>query len=409
MDSVPKTKKGRRDSAPSSDDARNSIPSKKSGQIGSHGRVWLEIDLHTLEENYRKISSAVRPCGIVAVLKANAYGLGVRRIAETLSACGVEGFGVAELNEALAIVEYGVPVQILGAVLPDEIPDALNAGVILPIGDLRTAELVSREARRQKKKAEAQFLVDTGMGRLGIPACDAVRTIKKCSSLPGMDFSGIYTHFPVAYQSGSDYTFAQINKFMSIVDSLSKSGIRFRKIHCANSDAINNFPFTYKPPFTHVRTGINIHGSFDSEGRRIMNLKSVITLKTRLSAVRILDAGTSIGYGCTYKLPRKMRVGTISAGYADGLPLALSNRGYVLVAGIPCEILGRVSMDYTTISLENASGAVCGDEVVCLGGEGLHAISVENWANLKGTHPYEIICSFGSRVKRCYSKIANLS
>ncbi len=367
-----------------------------------HGRVWLEISLGTLRGNYEKIRDAVHPCSVIAVLKANAYGLGVKKIAASLAKAGVSGFGVAELNEALIIKKLGKPVQILGAILPEEIAEAVRHGIILPVTDYETAKLISEESLKQKKITECHFLIDTGMGRLGTVASKAEKVIRKSVKLPNIDLAGIYTHFPVAYQAGGEYTFDQIKKFLGILEKLSKSGIRFRKIHCANSDAVNNFPFTYKEPFNHVRTGINIHGSFDTEGKKSLKLKSVLTLKTKLAAVRTLDSGTSIGYGCTYTVPRKMSVGTISAGYADGLPLALSNRGYVIIRGKPCEILGRVSMDYTTVSLDQVPDAECGDEVICLGGEGLHMITVEAWAQLKGTHPYDIICSFGSRVKRCY-------
>ena len=146
----------------------------------------------------------------------------------------------------------------------------------------------------------------------------------------------------------------------------------------------------------------NLYGSFDTAGQRAVALKSVLTLKTRLVAVRKLPAGTHIGYGCSYRLPRDMLVGTISAGYADGLPLALSNRGHVQMKGVACQVLGRVSMDYTTVSLDQVPSACCGDEVVCLGGNGPGAVSIEDWAQLKGTHSYDIICSFGSRVERRY-------
>jgi alanine racemase len=128
----------------------------------------------------------------------------------------------------------------------------------------------------------------------------------------------------------------------------------------------------------------------------------VLTLKTRLTAIRTLPAGTGIGYGHTYRLHHATRVGTVSAGYADGLPLALSNRGYLLIHGVPCPVIGRLSMDYTTVSLESVPEAQVGDEVVCLGGTGIHALTVEDWAALKNTHPYEIICSFGNRVQRRY-------
>jgi len=226
--------------------------------------------------------------------------------------------------------------------------------------------------------------------------------VRKAHALPGLDCEGIYSHFPVAYQSGSDYTNRQIDTFLSLVTRLAGGGITFAKVHMANSDAINNFPRACRPPFNVVRTGINLHGSFDIEGQRLLALGPVLSLKTRLTAVRTMPAGSHIGYGCTYRLPRDTLVGTISAGYADGLPLALSNRGHVLVRNQPCQVLGRVSMDYTTISLEQVPEARCGDVVVCLGGDGPTAVSVEDWAQLKGTHPYDIICSLGNRVERRY-------
>ncbi len=367
-------------------------------------RVWLEIDLDTLKENFKRIQEVASPLKVTAILKANAYGLGVKRIAKTLVEAGADGFGAAELKEALQLVESGRPVQILGGVLDYEIPEAVERGIILAVTDIETARKIDAEAARQGKIHECHFKIDTGMGRLGILYDDAPAVIEEALKLKHLNCCGIYSHFPVAYRGGSDITNAQIERFYKILEFAREKRIHFSKIHIANSDAINNFPSTYHFPFTHVRTGINIHGSFDNEGQRNLKLKSVLTLKTRLVAVRRLPKGYTIGYGCTCKLVKDTLVGTISAGYADGLPLALSNRGYVIIKDRLCPVLGRLSMDYTTVSLDNFSeGEIAkGDEVVCLGGEGVDAITVENWSQLKGTHPYDIICSFGSRVERCY-------
>lgn len=337
-------------------------------------------------------------------MKANAYGLGVRPIAGALKDAGCRSFGVAELNEALALSDLGLSIQILGGILAEEIPPAVKAGIVLPITDLATAQQINAAAEAQGVKARCQFLIDTGMGRLGIPVSEADAVIRQVTLLPWLSCEGIYSHFPMAYCGGSEYTNRQIDVFTELLESLERDAITFQWRHMANSDAINNFPRSCREPFNAVRTGINLHGIFDAEGRRALDLKPILTLKTRLVAVRSLPAGTHIGYGCSYKLPKDMRVGTISAGYADGLPLALSNRGHVQVGGSACQVLGRVSMDYTTISLEQAPDARCGDEVTCLGGTGTSAISVEDWAELKGTHSYEVICSFGSRVERRHIK-----
>lgn len=365
-------------------------------------RVRLEISLGTLRENFGKIAATVSPCEVLAVLKANAYGLGVHAPAKALAEAGAARFGVAELNEALELGGLGLPVHILGGILPDEIAPAVAAGIVLPVTDFETAGRISKEACNQGRTAVCHFLVDTGMGRLGILSDDAEDVICRCAQLPNLVGEGIYSHFPIAYRSGSEVTNRQIDLFLDLLSRLETRGLTFKLRHMANSDAVNNFPRAYQAPFNAVRTGINLHGSFDTEGRRVLDLKSILTLKTRLTAVRRLPKGMAVGYGCTYTLSQDTLVGTISAGYADGLPMALSNRGFVLIHGRCCPVLGRVSMDYTTVSLERVPDAQCGDEVICLGGDGPSAVSVEDWAQLKGTHPYDIICSFGSRVARRY-------
>ncbi len=369
---------------------------------GVSSRVWLDVDLGCLQRNFRRIQDAVAPAAVTAVLKANAYGLGLVPVARALHAAGARAFAVAEPNEALALLPLGLPVRILGAILPEEIDRAVEAGIVLPVTDLDTARHISDAAVRLTQTATVHILVDTGMGRLGIPLDEADTVIPAVVRLPGLDAEGIYSHFPAAYRGGAAYTRRQLNDFLALIATLDRQGIRFAKRHMANSDAVNNVPESFRPPFNEVRTGINLHGAFDSEGQRVLELESVVTLKTRLVAVRRLAAGTCIGYGCTYRLPSAMRIGTISAGYADGLPMALSNRGHVMIRNRACHVLGRVSMDYTTVSLEQVPDAVRGDEAVCLGGEGPAAVSVEDWAQIKGTHAYDIICSFGTRVERRY-------
>lgn len=365
-------------------------------------RVWLEIDLTKLRENVTRIRQAVAPCGVIAVLKANAYGLGVLPIARTLAAAGVDGFAVAEPDEAFPLTELGLPVQVLGGMLDHELPHTVAAGMIHPVVSWTVAEKISAEAARQGKTVECHFLIDTGMGRLGLLLPEAASVIEKARRLPNLDCAGIYSHFPVAYRAGESYTQKQIDQFLTLLSDLQAKGITFRKIHIANSDAMNNFPRTCQPPFNLVRTGINLHGSFDREGNRSLQLASILTLKARLVQIRKMPAGANLGYGLTHTLMKETQVGTVAAGYADGLPLALSNRGYVLINNHFCPVLGRVSMDYVTVSLEDVPAPRVGDEVICLGGQGVRQVTVDMWADMKGTHAYDIICSFGSRVERKY-------
>ena len=333
----------------------------KCGNVGQKGktlkrRVRVEIDLGALVRNYRKIVAHVKPMRVLSVLKANAYGLGVGAYAKALAEAGCREFGVAEPFEALELLA------------------------------------VSR----------VHFKLDTGMGRLGILAKDALETIRAVRTLPNLDCEGIFSHCPMAYDPKDPFTKRQIKLFKSIVivASCAKEGIVFRKVHMAASDAINNFPETAKPPFTMVRTGINLHGSFDPNGRKALNVEPVLSLRTRVAQVRELPAGTTLGYGRTWCLAQPTKVATISAGYADGLPLALTNRGHVFIGGRRCKIIGRISMDYTTVDVSDVPGVKAGDEVVCFGSCGRDSITPDDWAMLKGTHAYDIICSLGSRVQR---------
>ncbi|MGN1365869.1 alanine racemase [Victivallis vadensis] len=365
-------------------------------------RVNLEVDLKKLADNFHEIRRRVSPCRLMAVLKANAYGLGVQPVAEVVKQAGAAAFGVAEINEAVELVPLGLPVQILGNLLPDEIAPAVEYGVICPLNDLEMAKKISAEAVRQGKTATGAVTVDSGMGRLGMPAAEAAEQILAMRGLPNLKLDGIYSHFSSAFMRYDDYSLGQLASFKTLLAELKGAGLEFPNVHMAASDALNNFPDSTRPPFTLARCGINMYGYYDNEVHQSMRLAPVVELKTRLAAVRMLAAGSCIGYGRMHRLQKDTRVGTIAAGYADGLPLALSNRGYVLVNGVLCPVLGRISMDYTTISLENAPEAQPGDEVVCIGGQDGRFVSLEDWAQLKGTHVYDLLCSFGTRVRRRY-------
>ena len=370
--------------------------------MGLKRRVWVEIDFNKLRRNYFKIASSVTPSRVLCVMKANAYGLGVLAYADALAHTDALGFGVAEPFEALQLhdANLGKPVHILSSVLPDEIEEMVKAGIVLPVTDFTQAKNISDISSKLGKKATIHFKIDTGMGRLGILARDAVETIEKVKALPALECEGIFSHFAMAYDRANPFTLDQIDSFKKILSELRNRGIFFKQVHIAASDAINNFPETARKPFNVVRTGINLHGSFDPKGRKALKLEPVLTLKTRVAQVRELPAGTTLGYGRTWCLDAPHKIATVSAGYADGFPLAISNRGFVFIGGRRCKILGRISMDYTTVDVTDVPNVKAGDEVICFGRCGDDSITPDDWAEIKGTHAYDIICSLGSRVER---------
>ncbi len=377
---------------------------KPPSAICAPSRVTLDVNLDAIADNYHKIADSVRPLGVVSVLKANAYGLGMPDIARELVGRGSAGIATASLAEALdaqAATGGGVPVLILGTVLPDELEPAIRAEVRLPLASLAEAKAASALAVRLRKTVRCHVALDTGMSRVGVSLREAAEMIPQMAALPNLEIEGMYSHFPTAGIPRDAPTAAQVRDIKALVAKLAKNGVPIPVLHLANSDGVNNVPAACRAPFTHVRVGLDLYGAFDPAGERL-GLRPVLTFRARLAQVRRVPADATIGYGRTFTCPREMLVGTVAAGYADGLPFALSNRGSVLVHGVPCPVVGRVCMDFTTLDLAQVPDAQPGDEVVCLGRQGANEIPVNTWAALKGSHPHDILCAIGPRVKRNY-------
>ncbi|MCH2176501.1 MAG: alanine racemase [Lentisphaeria bacterium] len=362
------------------------------------GRLSLEVNLGSIQANFRSLVAYASPCDVMVVLKANAYGLGVREIAQCLiheSKCW--GIGVANITEAKEVFDLGKPVLILGAILPDELIEVIELGVRIPIADLKIAGQAAEVAKQLNKKVFAHCLIDTGMGRLGCRLEDAQTFITELDKMPEISLEGLFSHFPYAY-GDYDFSYNQVVGLKNLIRDLQDEGIHFKYQHIANSDGIHNIPGSLQKPFNLVRSGINLYGQYDPEGQRSFELQQVLTLRAKLVAVRELPQGASVGYGRQTKLKSKTRIGTIAIGYADGLPIGLSNKGHFIIRGKKCPILGRISMDYTTVDLSACVDAEVGDQVLCLTDD----YNIQNWAEESGTISYDIICSLGKRVERSY-------
>lgn len=360
-------------------------------------RNRLEIYLNLIRQNYCTIQNAVIPLRTMAVLKADGYGLGACNIRDALKKEGCSKFGVADSIEALEMSDGESDIYILGDILPEEVESIISNNFIIPVTSLKNAMLLNDEAERQGCKARVQILLDTGMGRLGILKRNALEVIPAIAELKNLDLVGIYSHFPHAY-GDLEFSEKQIESLNHILNELKLKGISFKEVHIANSDGIHNVKSALKSPYNIARSGINLYGCFDLEGERTLELKPAIRLVSRLVSIRELPAGHSIGYGRTYVLDSDKRIGTVAIGYADGLPITLSNSGFIIIRGVKCPIVGRVSMDYTTVDLSGLPEAEVGDDAVCLGDE----IPVSDWAESARTITYDIICSIGNRVKRVY-------
>jgi alanine racemase len=361
-------------------------------------RCWAEIDRSALRHNAKFVRKRVGSAEIVAVVKANAYGHGLIGVAEAL-ADEAQLFGVANLEEALALREsFSHPIIILGPALPRERAMVAEGGFIPTISALEEAEDFNRVARGSP--VAVNFKIDTGMGRMGVSEHEALDLLKNISTLPNIRVHSVSTHLPVSGED-ADYTRDQLLRFDGIIKQFRAAVPIDYKAHVLQSAGVLAFA---EPAglFDMVRAGIVLYGISPLPDFQKL-LRPAMTWKTRISLVRDMPKGRSISYGRTFITPRKMRIATLSAGYADGYPWHLSNRdAVVLVRGRRCAILGRVTMDLMMIDVSKIDNAQVGDEVVLMGRDGNEEISCAELAKTAGTIPWEITTRIGTRVRRVF-------
>jgi alanine racemase len=356
-------------------------------------RCWAEIDRSALRHNARVVRERTGSAEMLAVVKANAYGHGLLGVAQTL-ADDAQLFGVANLQEALALREsLSHPVVILGPATPEERAVIAEHGFIPTISTLEEAEAFNRFG-----PVAINFKIDTGMGRMGVVEDQALEVFKKVAPLPNINIHSISTHMPVSNED-EEYTRDQLVRFQNILEQIRAEfpgNFKAHVLQSAGTLAHNAQTFDI------VRAGIVLYGI--SPLPEFQNLlKPAMTWKTRIALVRDIPKGSSVSYGRTFITPREMRVATLSAGYADGYPWQLSNRGAaMLVRGKRCPLLGRVTMDLMVIDVTNVDGVQVGDEVVLMGCDGNEEISCAELAEKAGTIPWEIVTRIGARVRRVF-------
>ena len=366
----------------------------------SEFRTWAEVSRGALRSNVDAIRARVHSKGaLMAVVKADAYGHGIENVVHAVGD-KVDWFGVANLQEALLVRRASSgdlkPVLILGSALPSERRAVAEAGFCPVVSSLEEAAAYDAVAGNLGTNALGLHLaVDTGMGRMGVWERDAEDTARAIMGLNRVCLAGIATHFPSADEDGA-YTRGQIERFAAIVAKLRSAGWS-GIVHLANSAGILGFPESCQDL---ARAGLAIYGCSPVAGADQL-LGVTLTWKTRVVLVRNLGAGRSVSYGRTFVSQGPMRVATLSVGYADGYPRSVSGSGArVLIRGVGCPLLGRVTMDQIMVDVSACPEVVCGEEVVLLGRQGGQQIRVEEMAAWAGTIPWEIFTGFGGRVVR---------
>ncbi|NLK35654.1 MAG: alanine racemase [Gracilibacteraceae bacterium] len=369
--------------------------------------AWAEVDLDALSHNMRETRRlSDKDALVTAVVKADGYGHGAKKIAQTLLDNGADRFAVAVLDEGIELRKAGfeVPILIMGFTDEERSEEIISYNLEQAVYSWDLAEEISKEAVRQKKTAKIHIKVDTGMGRIGLkPDKDSVQLIKKISRLPNIVIEGTFTHFAVADTLDKAYTEEQFEKFRWICQELERENVRINLKHCGNSATIIDLPGMH---LNMVRAGIILYGLKPSDEVMLdkIELKQVMSLKVRISHVKEIEAGQSVSYGRKFIAPRRSKIASLPIGYADGFTRMLSGKAEALVKGCRVPVVGRICMDQCMIDVTGIEDVKVGDEVVLFGKQGEGFISIDELAEKLDTINYEIVCMISKRVPRVYIK-----
>lgn len=367
-------------------------------------RTWAEISLGNLEHNYRALRACAPDSRFLATVKANGYGHGAVAVARRLVELGTDYLAVACLDEGAQLRRAGIeaPILILGYTQPQFAAEVVELGLTQTVFTPELAKALSGAAGAAGRRAKIHLKADTGMSRLGALAHDpqaAAREIAALCDLPRLEPEGIFTHFADA-DGDEEYTMLQFTRFLDVLDALkAQYGRSFEIRHCAASAAVLKYPCTHMDM---VRPGIALYGHYPDpscEGLDGPGLKPVMSLYSRVAAVRDFPPDTPVSYGCTACLGGDGgRLAVLPIGYADGFHRALSNQSGVWLEGECRQIVGRVCMDMCMVGLPPSSGVKPGDVAEVFG----EHLPVERQAEAAGTISYELLCAVAPRVPRVY-------
>ena len=379
-------------------------PGRKPGYNGAITMrpTWAEIDLGAIAFNLQGISRQVAPAGIMAVVKADAYGHGALQVSRVALQEGASHLAVAVIDEAIALRKAGIqaPLLVFGGFSHEDARLFIDWELDATIFDRQGLALLSQAARKRNRPVRVHVKVDTGMGRLGVDWREAAAFVAEVQGAEGVELTGLYTHFATSDALDKSYANLQLLRYKSLIDELEGKGVRIPLKHTANSGAILDMPGSW---FDLVRPGIMMYGHYPSaETTESVGIHPAMSFKTTVIQAKRVERGQSVSYGRTSIADRPMTIPTLPVGYADGYNRLLSNRGEVLIRGRRFPVAGRVCMDLIMAAAGDEEEIRAGDEVVLFGRQGDEEFSVASICTLLGTIPYEVTCWVSKRVPRVY-------
>lgn len=367
--------------------------------------AWVEIDKEKALHNFLEVRRAAgKDRKVCAVVKADSYGMGSIELSKLYVQNGVDMLAVAVIGEALELRSEikDIDILVLGYTPEIYFDDALLNNITLTIYNYEHVQALNNIAKEMNKTANIHIKVETGMNRLGfLPTNENADIVAKINELENIKIMGAYSHFARADEIDKTAAHKQANRFISFMDMLSERNVNIPIKHIANSAAIIDLPEYH---FDMVRPGIILSGFYPSDevNKNEYIFKPCVTLKAKIANIKVLEAGEGIGYGHLFNTTKSTVVGTIPLGYADGYSRLLSNKGYVVVNNIKCNILGKVCMDQFMIDLSEVQNPQIGDEAIIYGDGTDGAMTAEDVANMRGTISYEVLTNLGKRLPRKY-------
>lgn len=363
-------------------------------------KIDLSAVVHNLNQVRQLIGSKTRIMGIV---KSDAYGHGLVEVSKILGKNNIDFLGVSYIHEAMELREKGIqaPIAILCGIESVEDAQAVIEKDLTPvIFDIQSAELLAREAERKGKKTDIHIKLDTGMGRLGFDHNDTGQVLRRIMEFPYLNIEALMSHLSSADEENPEFTKDQINRFKKAIDISREIGLNLTFNHLANSAGIMAHNDSY---FNMVRPGIMLYGGLPSPGfTSPVVLKQAMEFKARVLQIRDLQGETPVSYGRKYYTRGNRQIAVVSAGYGDGLPRSLSNKGKVLIAGSKADIVGTVCMNILECDVTGLNGIKPGHECVILGAQDKENISGDDIAVAGETISYEIFLSIGRNIKKEY-------
>ncbi len=361
--------------------------------------TWVEIDLEAIANNVRLLTQMAAPAKVLAVLKADAYGHGMVKVARSVLNNGASWVGVATLGEAITLRKAGIdaPILVMSYMPAWQAHEAITYHISATIFTPELARAFSRAAADLNQTAYVHVKVDSGMGRLGLLPPDVVPFLRAID-LPGLKVEGLYTHLATAEEADQTYARLQIGRFQTLLVELEAAGLRPPLVHAVNTAGLINFPEAH---FDLVRPGIGLYGLPSSAETPLPpGFRPALTFKSTVGQVKTLPPGSPIGYGATYRTKGEETIAIIPVGYADGFRRSPRTWGEVLVKGQRAPLVGRVSMDQAAINVTHIPNVRQGDEVVLIGEQGNERITAEEVAAKLGTINYEVVSELLARIPR---------